>query len=481
MKALINWLENSFSPRLSKVNNNIVIVTLKDSIMQVLPFIFVGSVFVMLAILNDYVPWLPSFWTPFGWTMGMISLLVSFLIPFNLMEKMRLRKQRIVAGCSGLVLFLIAITPQVIADESVGFGHSALGAGGMFVAIATGLFAGWIMSLFGKFTFFKEDSAIPDFVRAWFDAMLPVGIVITTGWLVIQVAGFDLYNTVLAIFNPLAGIVESPWGFSLMLFIFCFLYSMGISSWVLTPVFTPVLLAAITENMAGTAENLVTSTTIYSTYLWFGGIGATMPLVIMLMFSKARRLKALGRASAVPTIFNINEPVVFGAIAWNPTLMIPMWLQGIFLPLIVWFFTKTVPFAPVPMWQFEMWYTPFPFATWFTTGSVAALVLAAVVFAVATLIWYPFFKAYEKQVVDQEAEEAAVKAELQGQTAGGAVGGTAAAARAGIIKRPRRKVVTETVEVSSATEVSESLVESTSPETVVAETTTVVDQEESGR
>lgn len=416
MKALMRWLEYSFAPRVNKINNNIWIVTLKDSIMQVLPFIFVGSVFAMLAILNDYIPWLPSFWTPFGWTMGMIGLFVSFLIPFNLMEKKRLRRQRIIAGLSGLVLFLITISPQVIADETIGFGHEALGAGGMFVAMVTGLFAGWVMSLFGKFTFFKETSAIPDFVRAWFDAMLPVGIIVTFGWILIDVVHFDLYNIVLAIFEPLAGIIETPWGFSLMLFVFTFLYSMGISSWVITPVLQPVLLAAITANMAGDALNLVTSTTIYSTYLWVGGIGATLPLVVMLMTSRSARLKALGRASFVPSIFNINEPVVFGAIAWNPTLMVPMWLQGIILPLVVWLFTKVIPFAPIPVDQFEMWYTPFPFATWFATRSFTAVLLMLGITALATAIWYPFFKVYEKMTVQEEtklvAEEAA-KAQAQ--------------------------------------------------------------------
>lgn len=415
MKSLMHWLEYSFAPRLNKVNNNIWIVTLKDSIMQVLPFIFVGSVFAMLAILNDYIPWLPSFWTPFGWTMGMIGLFVSFLIPFNLMEKRRLRRQRVIAGLSGMVLFLITVSPQVIADETIGFGHAALGAGGMFVAMVTGIFTGWVMGLFGKFTFFKETSAIPDFVRAWFDAMLPVGIIVTFGWVLIDVIHFDLYNIVLAIFSPLAGIIETPWGFSLMLFVFTFLYSMGISSWVLTPVFQPVLLAAITANMAGDALNLVTSTTIYSTYLWVGGIGATLPLVVMLMTSRSARLKALGRASFVPSIFNINEPVVFGAIAWNPTLMVPMWLQGLILPLVVWLFTKVIPFAPIPVDQFEMWYTPFPFATWFTTRSITAVLLILGIVALASLIWYPFFKVYEKMTLQDEAKQAAehaVRAEV---------------------------------------------------------------------
>lgn len=405
MKKFMDWLETSFSPRMMKINNNVWIVTLKDSIMQTLPFIFLGSLFVMLAILNDYIPWLPSFWTPFGWTMGLISLFISFLIPFNLMEKKRLRKQRIIAGLSGISLFLIIISPQVIADGQPGFGHSALGAGGMFVAIVAGLFAGWVMSLFGKFSFFSDESVIPDFVRAWFDSMLPIAVVVVVGWLLVDVVGFDLYNVVMAIFMPLAGVIETPWGFALMLFIFCFLYSMGISSWVLTPVFTPVMLAAMQANMDGTAANLVTQSTVYSAYLWIGGIGATFPLVIMLMLSKAPKLKALGRACLPPAIFNINEPVVFGAIAWNPTLMIPMWLQGIILPLVVWLFTKVIPFAPIPMYQFDMWYAPFPISTWLATGSITAILLMLIVFVLSAAIWYPFFKSYEKQTLAAESAD----------------------------------------------------------------------------
>ncbi|MDQ0360075.1 PTS sugar transporter subunit IIC [Breznakia pachnodae] len=404
MNGLINWLENSFSPKMNKINNNVWIVTLKDSIMQALPLIFLGSVFCMLAIVEEYIALPFTFWTPFGWTMGMISLVIAFLIPFNLMEKKRLRKQRINAAMAGVILFLIIISPQVIADGMPGFGHSALGAGGMFIAIVAGVFAGFVMSLFGKFSFFKEDSVIPDFVRSWFDAMLPIAIVVVTGWVLVDIAGVDVYNIVLSIFMPLQNVIETPWGFSLMMIVVCFLYSLGISTWVLTPVLNPVLLAAIQANIDGTALNLVTDPTIYSAYLWIGGIGCTMPLVFMLMRSKSKKLKALGTASLAPTIFNINEPVVFGCIAWNPLLMIPMWLQGAILPLVVWMFTKIIEFAPIPTISFQMWYCPFPISTWLTTGgSLTAIALMLLVFVVASAIWYPFFKAYEKQELDNEA------------------------------------------------------------------------------
>ena len=387
MDTLINWLENSFAPKMTKVNNNVWVVSIKDAIMQTLPFILLGSVFCLLAILNDYFPSLPSFWEPFGWTMGKISLFVAFLIPFNLMEKQRLRKQRFIAGMTSLVLFLMVVTPQVVADKTIGFGHDSLGAGGMFAAIVCGIFTGLVMGAFVKFSFFSKDSVIPDFVRSWFDSMLPIGIVILTGWIVVLLMNVDLYNIILSIFMPIANFIETPYGFVLMLFVYCFLYSMGISSWVLTPVTKPVLLSAITQNIAlvaaGTATvsnlNLVTSETIYSAYLWVGGIGCTLPLVIMMIRSRSKKLKALGTASLVPGIFNINEPVVFGAIAWNPILMIPMWLQGIILPIIVWIFTKVIPIAPIPTMLFDLWYCPFPFATWIVTKSFTAIFLLAIV------------------------------------------------------------------------------------------------------
>lgn len=307
-----------------------------------------------------------------------------------------------------MLLFLMVVTPKVILDGDPGFGHDSLGAGGMFIAIVCGIYVGFIMSAFGKFSFFKEDSVMPDFVKAWFDSMLPIGIIVCTGWIVVLLMKIDIYNIILSIFMPLAGLMETFWGFIFLMFLHCFLYSMGISSWVLTPVTTPVYLTAITANMAIIAGemtgalNLVTYETIYTTYMWVGGIGCTLPLVIMMMISKSKSIGALGKACIVPSVFNINEPVVFGIIAMNPIMMVPMWLQGIVLPAIVWIFTKTINFAPIPTVLFNMWYTPFPISTWIVTKSIRGIILVSIIVLIATFIWYPFFKIYEKQQIKKE-------------------------------------------------------------------------------
>lgn len=420
MNKLIAWLENDFAPKMAKVNNNIWVVTLKDAILQILPFIFIGSIFCVLAVVENYVSLPFTFWTPFGWTMSKISLFVAFLIPFTYCEKKRYRKQRIIGGLTGIVLFLITVTPQVIADGTVGFGHSSLGAGGMFVAIITGIITSLIFGGFAKFSFFKEDSAIPDFVRQWFDALLPIFLTVVLGWMVVLVMGFDLYNTIVSIFMPLQTALNSPVGFVFWMFFTCFIYSMGISSWVLTPIGEPVRVSSIVANLAlveaGAATaatiNIYTEGLVYVTYMWIGGIGATLPLVIMLCLSKSQELSALGKACLVPGLFNINEPVIFGCIAWNPYLMLPMWIVGLVIPALTYLAVKVLAFAPFPTIQFELWYCPYPIGTIISLMNqgmgvvVKGLIFLAISVAVTSLIWYPFFKAYEQEKLKEEAEQA---------------------------------------------------------------------------
>lgn len=403
MNRLMNWLENHFSPAMNKVNHNVWIVTLKDSINQIMPLIFLGSIFSMLTLPGSALgwEWWPDFGVPQGWTMGMVSIMMAFLVPFNLMEKSRLRSSRTVAGIAGVILFAIAITPQLAEAGAVGFSHAAFGAGGMFIAIVTGVITGAVIRLLGKFSFFKEESAIPDFVRAWFDQMLPIGVIVIAGWIVIQILGFDLYHAVLSLVRPLQGFSEIFWGFLALNLIQTILYSMGISAWVMTPITAPIMLSAIEANMAG-AANVFTGSFKYA-YLTIGGIGCTLGLAILMLRSKSKKLNALGKAVIVPSVFNINEPVVFGAIAWNPILMTPMILNCCVACSISWLFTKVIPLGAIPKILFQLWYCPYPISTWLATGgSLTSIIVVLIIFAATTAVWYPFFKIYERQCIADE-------------------------------------------------------------------------------
>lgn len=411
MNKFMNWLETSLAPRLNKVTNNAWIVSIKNTMLQILPIILLASIFCLGAVLENFVNLPFSFWSLFGWTMGLLSVFVSFLIPFNFCERKRLRSSRIIAACAGLILYFITLKPELMLAGEPGFSHAAFGAGGMFSAIITGIFVCIIFNIFGSFSFFKEDSVIPDFVRQWFDALLPLGIIVVSGFIVVEVLGVNVYIFITNLFMPLQSGLNKWYGFILMNFLTVFIYSMGISSWVLTPVTEPVKLASIAANIsmaaAGVATaknlNLYTETAMYTAYMWWGGIACTFPLVILLTRSKSTRLSALGKACLAPAIFNINEPVIFGAVAFNPILMIPMWIIGIVLPALTWIGTKVLTIVPIPTIQFDLWYTPYPISTWISTqGSFAAVLFVIFQFIVALAIWFPFFRVYEHQVMKEE-------------------------------------------------------------------------------
>jgi PTS system cellobiose-specific IIC component len=400
-KAMV-WLEESFAPRANKISSNIWVKTIKDSLMQELPLVFVGSLVTILAILQDFIPGFPNLWPMSSYTMGLIGIAMAFLIPFNYMEAKKLSRMRYVAGLTGFCLFALIIRMEEVADLS----YSALGAGGMFAAIVVGVVVANVVSLFRNFSFFKKDSAMPDFVRFWFDSMVPVVILIALGWLLVYQLNFDIFGILQAIFAPVAQITETFPGFVIGYFLWCFLYSLGISTWLPYAIYAPIFLTAIQANADAVAAgqiatNISTMEVWFSGWLGFGGTGATLTLVFLLAFSKVKQLKILGRASILPGMLNINEPVVFGCIAWNPIMMIPMWLHGIILPIITYIALRTG-LVPIPSSVFQMWYCPFPISTWIVSKSVSGLLLLAVLVVVSIVIWLPFLKVYERQLAAKE-------------------------------------------------------------------------------
>lgn len=145
--------------------------------------------------------------------------------------------------------------------------------------------------------------------------------------------------------------------------------------------------------------------TIYALSLIpLGGTGATLPLNIMMMLSKSKKLKTIGRVFIGPSIFNINEPVVFGApVVFNPLLMLPMWINSITGPVIIWFAMKlsalTIPAAAITTGQ-----VPAPVAYLLITRDFRALIFYVILFVVYWITWYPFFKVYEKKTIEEESK-----------------------------------------------------------------------------
>ena len=285
--------------------------------MTILPLILVGSLITIISLLNNVVLWFPDFSLIHTFTFGLLGIFVAFLIPYFIMEKKKQDNKKLVAGATGLSLYLFLLSPVILEDGKIQFVLDRFGATGMFLSLIVGLFVGFVLFLFSKFSFFSKDSSLPDFIAVWFDTLIPITLIMLSGWLLGVQANIDFFEVILAIFKPLSNIVQTYPGFVLSIFIPAFLYTFGISGWAMIPVVYPVYLSALAENeqvaaAGGDPSNIGVVETLYA-FTDMGGIGTTLPLVIMMFFlAKSMRLKAIGRATVVPSIFNINEPLMFG-------------------------------------------------------------------------------------------------------------------------------------------------------------------------
>lgn len=406
MQQFMDWMSTAVAPAMEKVANNPWISGLQKAILKTMPMVLVGSLITIFNVIRKFIPSLPDLGPISSYTFGLISIFMVYLIPYFILENKKNNKMKFIAGFTGISLFMILVKPAITAAGHV-YSFSNFGAGGMFVAITAGVFTAFVMNLFKKLSFFKEDSIVPDFVKEWFDSMIPIFVVIFTGWLVVIQCGFDMYAFIVNLFMPLVNIAQSWPGMVLLYLIPTVFYSMGISGWVFQPIINPVTLFAISANAEAVAAGLTAqypfTAEATTAFLSLGGRGATLPLVLLLIFSQSRRLKAMGRASIVPSVLNINEPVVFGTVAWNPLLMVPMWLVAIILPTIT-YFALNWGLVPIPSEVFSMWYCPIGISSWLVTKDIRGLILTAVNFMAALAVWFPFYKIYETQEVEKEKE-----------------------------------------------------------------------------
>lgn len=425
MQKLMDWMTNVFAPKMNKIARNPWLAAVQESILAAMPVILIGSFATVFGIIREYIPAVPDLTMLNNFSFGLIAIFLAYLVPAKIMEKKKHRKTAQQAGMAGIALFLMFIYPTF--DEMGNFvvPFQNFGSAGMLSALVAGIMVAAVMNQFAKFSFFKEDTTLPDFITVWFDTLIPITIVLTFGWIVTFVMDISIFDVVTAIFTPFISIGQSFWGFVLLNFIgYAFLYTFGISTWIIYPVTSVITLQAIGVNSAsvaaGEAAALIHTAETCNLFL-IGGGGSTLALSIMLLIAKSKKLKTIGRACIVPSICNINEPLVYGApIAFNPLLMVPMWIIGLIGPIITWF-ALSWGFVPIPYEIFNFWYLPSPIVGYLVTRSLSGAVLVLLLFAISWVVYYPFFRIYDNQCVTEERNEEEKKIKLANRKANKAV------------------------------------------------------------
>ena len=211
---------------------------------------------------------------------------------------------------------------------------------------------------------------------------------------------------------PIQNFGQTLPGFVLLIFLMTFFYTLGISHWLWNGVKMPIFMAGIAANIAAVEAglapmNIATNEAVFTAGLiTMGGMGATLTLNLLMCFSKSKSLKTVGRLTILPSIFNINEPIMYSApIVMNPLLMVPMWINSITGPLVVWF-TMRSGLLNIPSKMIQVGQIPAPLSSVMITEDLRAILVYVVLFLIYLATWYPFFKVYEKQRIAEEQSEA---------------------------------------------------------------------------
>jgi PTS system cellobiose-specific IIC component len=218
----------------------------------------------------------------------------------------------------------------------------------------------------------------------------------------IFIAGISPANALTAMLHPLGRLGDSYGALMTIVALETLLWVIGIHGpAMLAAVVTPLYLGLQAQNTDAFVHHApLPHVVVISLFLFVfpGGAGATLPVAFLLFFSRAPRLRVLARATLAPALCNINEPLLFGLpVVCNPFLAPPF----VGVPLI----TATVAYFATANNLVARAYTyipgavPAPAAAYLATLDWRAVVLVLVNIGIATVVYLPFVRAYERHEV----------------------------------------------------------------------------------
>ncbi len=320
--------------------------------------------------------------------------------------------------CTPLNMTVTAESGEIVNVANV-LSTTDLGAKGMFAAMIVSALSSslycWLMS---KNLKIKLPESVPEFVSKSFESIIPaiiVGVVFIAVRGVFELTPWGSLNTAIyeIIQTPLSKLGGTLPTMLLFVFLTSLLWWFGLhGTLILLPIAKVLYMPQMTTNleafMAGTPLD-PTSIVVLSYLFWylfiqfFGGPGMLLGLDInMLLFGKSERYKALGKLAAVPGLFNIIEPVVYGfPVVMNPILLIPFCV-GPVIYAIIGYFLMTAGIVGYPVVQITVMTMPSPIVGFLLGGGISLGIFMLVGILFSTVMYYPFFKVADKLALKEE-------------------------------------------------------------------------------
>ncbi|MGX7418039.1 lactose-specific PTS transporter subunit EIIC [Carnobacterium gallinarum] len=423
MNGLIKQIEK-MKPTFEKMSNNPYLRAIRDGFISLIPVILFSSFFLLVA----YVPNIFQFyWSPeieailmkaYNFSMGILGLLMSATIAKSLTDNFngKLPKTNQINTVSTMIAAIIGFLLIGVDGIDGGISTAFTGTKGLLTSFVVGFIVPNVYRFCVKNNItIKMPEEVPSNISQTFKDLIPITISTVFFWLFDltfrSVAQTSFSAWIIDIFQPIFSAADGYPGLALIFGAMAFFWFIGIHGpSIVEPAVSAIYITNVELNFNNFqngehATNVLSQGTQYFVAT-LGGTGATLIITLMFAFlARSKQLKSIGRASSVPVLFGVNEPILFGApIVLNPVFFIPF----ILAPIVnVWLLKFFIDGLGMNGFIYNLpWTTPGPIGLFMGTGfAPLAAVLVLVLLAVDFAIYYPFFKVYDRELLAEEAEK----------------------------------------------------------------------------
>lgn len=419
MKEKITAFFNRVSPWFDKMGNNPYLQTISGAMMSTLGPVFIGSISVLLVVLMNMVPALQGL-TQITLilskvntvTLGSLAIYIAILMAYHLVRKLDRDEDPISAAVIALLSFLIITPIGQMADKTSAIPTTWLGAQGVFSAMIVGLISARLyLAIKRKGWTIKMPAGVPPMVTRMFEALIPtilIGILFIIVDLLFSMTSFgSMHQFVYTIIQePLKGIGGSLGAMIILSLLQQILWFFGIHGTnVILPLVTPLWMAMDVENMNAIQAGQVPPNILglaFFNIITFSGMA--LGLVLVMLRSKSKQYREVGKISIIPALFGITEPAIFGTpLVLNFDLAFPFITNNTIALTLAYFLTKIGLVARFTGVQAIFGLPVGVHAA--VQGALSIILLQLFIqFILSPILWYPWFKRLDLKTYKAERE-----------------------------------------------------------------------------
>lgn len=418
MGNVMNKVEEKMMPIASRLASNMILTAIRNTMISLMPFFIVGSVFLLFAYLpiEGYDEFINGIFgegvlqglvtAVSNATINVMGLIILIGVSYNYSRAKE--EDPIFIVITNLMVFLI-VTPLV--DGNIA--SEWLGAKGMFISILIAIIFTNIFIKIKKLGIQpKMPDTVPPAVTKSFGALVPIALVSVIAVLIralfMNTSYGDIHHFVFAIVQaPLLKLGNNIFSMIIAEMLGQFLWFFGLhGNDIVGSVMSPVWLSQSAENLAAFTANtelpFIITKQFKDIFMQMGGSGSTLPLVISLIFlTKSKQLRTLGILALPASLFNINEPIIFGLpIVLNAIMFIP-WMLATPIVSIITYVSMSIGLVSLTSGVIIPWTTPVVLSGYLVSG-VSGAILQIVLLVVVFFIYYPFIKILDKRYHKEE-------------------------------------------------------------------------------